>query len=107
MGYNRHIKKMKSLIKILSCSVIVAMFASCGGGSIESQNDKHLKSLEKALEKGDIKKAGKEMQYFNNYDNNGGRFTKEQERQIEKMSEKYPESIRQAHHEKDRLDGKY
>ena len=87
--------------------MIATCLLSCGKGSIESQNDKHIKNLERALEKGDIKTVGKEMKYLDDYDDNGGRFTEEQEKKFNEIERKYPESLRQGNHEKDRLQGKY
>jgi hypothetical protein len=92
---------------IITSTLLLSIFCmtSCGG-SIESQNDKHIRKLERALERGDIKAAGKEMKYLDDYDDNGGRFTREQDAKCEELGRKYPESIRRAHHEKDRLQGK-
>ena len=87
--------------------VVLSMYLlSCVGGSIESQNDKHIRNLERALEKGDIRTVGKEMKYLDDYDDNGGRFTEQQEAKFEEMNRKYPESLRQGYQEKERLDGK-
>lgn len=80
-------------------------FIGCGS-SIESKNDRHLKNLEKALDRGDIKEAGREVKYLDDYDDNGGVFTIEQEQRISELERKYPQSIREAVKEKDRLNGK-
>jgi hypothetical protein len=96
---------MKKVIISYTLLLSIYCMTSCGG-SIESQNDKHIRKLERALQRGDIKGAGKEMKYLDDYDDNGGRFTREQDAKFEELSRKYPESIRRAHHEKDRLQGK-
>ena len=96
---------MKKVIITFTLLLSIFCMTSCVG-SIESQNDKHIRRLERALERGDIKAAGKEMKYLDDYDENGGRFTREQDAKCEELDRKYPESMRRAHHEKDRLQSK-
>ena len=103
MGYNRQLINMKKFNIIVLLSLIIT---ACGSGSIESQNDKHIRNMERALERGDIQTVGQEMKYLDEYDDRGGRFTEQQEAKFEEMERKYPESLRQGHHEKDRLQGK-
>ena len=86
---------MKNLVKV-SFFLIACFVISCNGGSIESRNDSHIDTMEWALRNGDIETVAEEMVYFDEYDDNGGRFTKEQEDKFKEMSRKYPESIRQA-----------
>ena len=87
---------MKRMIKFLCFVPLVFIVFSCSGGSIESRNDDHIRNMERAFESGDVNEIAEEMSYFDEYDDNGGRFTKEQEDKFKEMSRKYPESIRQA-----------
>ena len=95
---------MKILIKV-SFFLIACFVVSCNGGSIESRNDAHIRTMERALQSGDIQTVAEEMLYFDNYDDNGGRFTKEQNDKFKEMKRKYPESIRQARRIKDSYEG--
>lgn len=97
---------MKNLIKA-SFFLIACFVMSCNGGSIESRNDSHIDTMEWALRNGDIETVAEEMVYFDEYDDNGGRFTNEQNNKFRELKRMYPESMRQAKRLKDKLQGKY